>query len=98
VKVEIVSFLATLRGFGLGVEDWRRHLVYRRKKRWGGDKFTKKPGFIQQVREEGRFDIVYGKFEIYSPDESGRLNSALKFLPLHDFCRKLLSVFGRGQS
>ncbi len=25
---------------------------------------------------------VYGKFEIYSTDESGRLNSALKFLPL----------------
>jgi hypothetical protein len=41
---------------------------------------------------------VYGKFEIYFTDESGRLNSALKFLPLHDSCWKLLSVFGRGQS
>ena len=40
---------------------------------------------------------VYGKFEIYFTDESGRLNSALKFLPLTTR-RKLLSVFGRGQS
>ncbi len=46
------------------------------------------------MRQEGRFDIVYGKLEIYSTDESGRLNSALKFLPLPDFCRKLLSVLG----
>jgi hypothetical protein len=29
------------------------------------------------VRQEGRFDIVYGKFEIYSTDESGRLNIEL---------------------
>jgi hypothetical protein len=82
-------------GFELrtGAETW-----FIGERRGGGDKSTKKRGFIQQVHQLADLTRVYGKFEIYSTDESGRLNSALKFLPLHDSCRKLLSVFGRGQS
>ena len=64
----------------------------------GGDKSTKKLGFIQQVHQLADLTRVYGKFEIYSTDKSGRLNSALKFLPLHGSSRKLVSVFGRAQS
>ena len=36
------------------------------------------------------------RFEIYSTDESGRLNLGLRFGAAHNACRKLVSVFGRG--